>query len=68
MGAPAEGHDYRRCTDDNCPRFSCQAYKEGYEDGRRHGFDEGHAEGFEAGYKQGFGDGIDACPRPHGKR
>ena len=66
-------HEYQRCADDNCPRFPCQVYKQGVEDGHRRGFDEGyakgfedgHAEGFDAGYKQGFADGIDACPRPH---
>ena len=67
-------HEYQRCTDENCPRFPCQVYKEGFEDGHRRGFDEGYAKGYEdgyrdgydAGYKQGFADGIEACPRPHG--
>ena len=72
MGSPASAdkHDYQRCTDDNCPRFPCQVYKEGFGDGHQRGLDEGTRragtpEGFEAGYKQGFADGIDACPRPH---
>ena len=60
-------HDYQRCTDENCPRFPCQVYKEGLGDGRRRGFGEGRAQGYEDGYKQGFADGIEACPRPHGK-
>jgi hypothetical protein len=71
----ADEHRYDRCGDGNCPRFPCQVYKQGFEDGHRRGYDEGHAEGYDeghrdgydAGYKQGFGDGIDACPRPHGK-
>ena len=72
MGSPASAdkHDYQRCTDDNCPRFPCQVYKQGFGDGHRRGYDEGRAQGYqdghEDGYKQGFGDGIDACPRPHG--
>ena len=73
MGSPASAdkHDYQRCTDDNCPRFPCQVYKQGSGDGHRRGYDEGRAqgyqEGYEDGYKLGFGDGIDACPRPHSK-
>ena len=71
MGSPASAdkHDYQRCTDDNCPRFPCQVYKEGLAEGRVAGLAEGYAkgyeDGYEGGYKQGFGDGIDACPRPH---
>ena len=60
-------HDYQRCTDEECPRFPCQVYREGRDDGHRDGYDKGHAEGYEAGYKQGFAEGIEACPRPHGK-
>jgi hypothetical protein len=66
MGAAAE-HRYEYCTDEHCPRFPCQVYRQGTEDGRRRGFDEGYAQGFEDGYKQGFREGLDACPRPHGK-
>ena len=67
MGSPASAdkHDYQRCTDDNCPRFPCQVFKEGRQLGEDLGHARGHAEGVEAGYKLGFADGIDACPRPH---
>jgi hypothetical protein len=68
MGAPTEGHDYRRCGDVNCPRYACQLYWEGRQDGEHLGYERGHAEGYDAGYKQGFSDGTVACPRPHGKR
>jgi hypothetical protein len=61
-------HDYQRCTDENCPRFGCQAYKEGRELGEVLGRARGEAKGFEAGYKQGFAEGTGACPRPHGRR
>ena len=63
----ATEHRYEYCGDDNCPRFACQVYREGFGDGHRRGFDEGRAQGYEDGYKQGFADGIEACPRPHGK-
>ena len=44
MGSPASAdkHDYRRCADENCPRFPCQVFKEGR---RRLGEDLGHARG-----------------------
>lgn len=65
----ADEHRYEYCGDEHCPRWPCQVYKQGAEDGYRRGFDEGVAkgyeDGYEAGYKQGFTDGIDACPRPH---
>jgi hypothetical protein len=69
MGSPASAdkHDYQRCTDDNCPRFPCQVYKQGDAAGCQRGHARGHAEGVELGYKLGFSDGIAACPRPHGK-
>jgi hypothetical protein len=60
-------HEYQRCTDDNCPRFPCQVYKQGVSAGWAAGHARGHAEGVELGYKLGFPDGIAACPRPHGK-
>ena len=61
-------HDYQRCTDEDCPRFGCQVFREGRQLGEVLGYSRGHAEGTEAGYKLGFGDGLDACPRPHGRR
>ncbi len=77
MGSPASAdrHDYRRCADENCPRFPCQVFKEGFgagwaaghASGYAEGFQAGYGDGYEAGYKQGFSDGIDACPGPHGK-
>ena len=78
MGAvtSADGkHEYQRCTDADCPRFGCQVYKQGlaagweagYAAGHARGYEAGYRAGFEAGYKQGYPDGIDACPRPHGK-
>ena len=73
--SPDGKHEYQRCTDDNCPRFPCQVYKQGFSagwaaghaSGYAEGFQAGYSDGYEAGYKQGFGDGIDACPGPHGK-
>ena len=46
----AERHDYTACTDQECTRPTCKAYREGRATGRDEGFEEG----------------INACPRPHG--
>lgn len=54
-------HDYQACTDQDCPRSLCVAFKAGY----RLGDQEGHERGFELGYAAGFPDGQDACPRSH---
>jgi hypothetical protein len=55
------GHDghphYRDCPDENCRRFPCRVYREGYEDGYRRGYDRGHADGEAAGYSAGYSAG-----------
>jgi len=55
-------HRYQLCKDENCDRFPCRVYKEGY----RNGHQDGYAEGTASGYAAGFEDGIAACPGPHG--
>lgn len=55
--APRQQHDYRTCTDTDCRRYACVAWKEALA--------EGHATGLRDGYEQGYEAGIDACPRPH---
>jgi len=47
-------HEYTTCDDDDCPRFICRVYKEGFADGSSSGFGAGHA----AGYAEGYGDGY----------
>lgn len=76
--ASGTSHEYTTCRDDDCPRFICRVYKEGFSNGWDIGWDRGFAEGYakgyedgyrqgyEDGYKQGFPDGIAACPLPHG--
>jgi len=66
-------HRYQLCQDQDCERFPCRVYKEGYQngdyDGHRRGYDEGYpagySEGYPAGYDKGFPDGVASCPRPH---
>ncbi len=50
-------HDYTECSDDECKRSLCVAYKAGRELGDL----EGHARGWEQGYNRGVAD----CPRDH---
>ena len=60
MGLPAangQEHRYQLCKDEDCDRFPCRIYKEGYRNGRE--------DGYQDGYAQGFPDGIMACPRNH---
>ena len=56
-GSEGQEHRYQLCKDEDCDRFPCRLYKEGYRNGDEDGFDRGYA--------QGFPDGIMACPRPH---
>lgn len=39
---------YSACTDPDCPRLACQAWRDGREDGRREGRDEGYEDGYQA--------------------
>ena len=64
-GDRASEHLAETCTDDNCPRFPCRIYKQGYQAGygRGHqdGYDEGHAAGYGAGYSAGYAAGAAGC-------
>jgi len=57
----ASAHDYQACSDGNCPRPLCVAFKTGY----RLGDQDGHDRGWQQGYDRGFPDGIAACPLAH---
>ena len=50
--ATGQQHDYQTCRDDDCPRYTCNVYKEGYADG--------YGAGAAAGYAIGYGDGMAA--------
>lgn len=53
---PPDDHDYRSCEDEDCERFGCRVYKEGW----RNGYDRGYPDGETDGYGQGYGDGYSA--------
>ena len=63
-----QAHDYTECSDNDCKRALCVAYKTGWKAGDEAGYDrgwqQGHEAGFKEGYDKGFPDGIAACPRP----
>jgi hypothetical protein len=52
----AEKHDYQACSDKDCPRPLCAAYRTGY----KTGYAEGEADGFGAGYAAGYSAGFSA--------
>src|SRR5579875_976126 len=58
-------HDYQTCTDNDCPRPLCVAFKTGHTTGHREGYEVGWRIGWQVGYDRGFPDGIAACPRAH---
>jgi hypothetical protein len=64
-----QAHDYTACSDNDCKRSLCVAFKTGWRGGDEAGFDRGWQQGQEAGFKEGyekgFPDGIAACPRNH---
>jgi hypothetical protein len=50
-------HDYTECSESECKRSLCVAYKAGMQLG-----DEA---GYERGWQQGYGRGLAECPRDH---
>jgi hypothetical protein len=73
-----EAHDYRECFQasqpergraaQDCPRFPCRVYREGYQHGYAAGYGVGYAAGRAEGYAQGYAEGLASCPGPHGSR
>ena len=46
-------HRYQTCRDEDCQRFACRVYQEGYRDG----YGAGHAAGYAAGHAVGYAEG-----------
>ena len=68
MGVLTDAHKqhlYQACQDEDCQRFACRVYREGFRDGYGAGHGAGKAEGHAEGYDEGFTDGMAACPGPH---
>jgi hypothetical protein len=56
-GISAE-HRYQACTGEDCDRFPCRVYREGYEAGYGAGSAAGYAAGRADGYSEGYADGA----------
>lgn len=46
-GAAKAAHDYRTCTDTDCPRYACQAWKEAYAEAMAIGLEDGYQQAHE---------------------
>ena len=57
-----EQHRYQTCRDEDCQRFACRVYREGFEAGYGAGFAAGHAVGHAEGYAEGYADGAAGGP------
>jgi hypothetical protein len=53
-------HRYQTCGDEDCQRYACRVYREGYDDGYGAGHAAGYAAGEAAGYAEGHSDGYSA--------
>ena len=53
-------HRYQTCRDEDCQRFACRIYREGYRQRLAAGHAAGYAEGEAAGYAEGRRDGYAA--------
>jgi hypothetical protein len=53
-------HRYQTCRDEDCQRYACRIYQEGYRAGYDDGEAAGYAAGEAAGYAEGHADGYAA--------
>lgn len=58
LSDPRTQHRYQTCGDEDCERFACRVYAEGYRNGYGAGHAAGVAEGHAAGYSEGHADGY----------
>jgi flagellar biosynthesis/type III secretory pathway protein FliH len=47
-------HRYQACQDEDCERFPCRVYREGYAAGHAIGYAAGHADGYAEGHADGY--------------
>jgi hypothetical protein len=53
MGLTFVEHRYQTCRDEDCQRYACRVYREGY----ANGYEDGQAAGYVAGYAEGYAAG-----------
>ena len=63
MARRDDEHRYSECGDEDCPRFPCRVYKEGYVRGYAEGFSRGYEAGSADGFAEGFAAGLAAADR-----
>jgi hypothetical protein len=51
-------HRYQLCRDEDCQRFACRVWREGYAKGLEDGYSVGYASGYSAGYGAGYAAGA----------
>jgi hypothetical protein len=49
-----QAHDYQACTDRDCPRPVCVAYRTGYHTGNHDGYDHGWQVGYAVGHADAY--------------
>ena len=54
-------HRYQTCRDEDCQRFACRIYREGFREGYGAGHAAGHAQGYSEGYTEGYAAGAASC-------
>ncbi len=63
MARRDEEHRYSECGQEDCPRFACKVYQEGYVRGYADGFSGGYTAGQADGFAEGYAAGRDAADR-----
>ena len=58
LSGQREQHRYQTCRDDDCQRFACRVYREGFADGDEAGAAAGYAAGHAVGYAEGHAAGY----------
>jgi hypothetical protein len=58
-------HRYQTCRDEDCQRYACRIYREGYDNGygagHAAGETKGHAAGHAEGWNAGYAAGATSC-------
>lgn len=57
----AEKHDYQACSDKDCPRSLCVAFRVGRKFGYQEGFDDGFISGTASGFASGYAAGAQSA-------
>jgi hypothetical protein len=59
--ATTQEHRYATCRDEDCQRFACRVWREGFREGYGAGHAAGFAQGQAVGYSEGYAAGAASC-------